>query len=109
MKSKSQQFAGFRRDFRGSIADGNHSVERSSRLEGRDTWRRVFKANRCGIVAPGVVQDMAAVGSYDQFDSKDLGCLVKFTHLVTGSVCYEENLLHAGILLLRQNTGDGRL
>src|SRR6202035_5068343 len=81
MKAQPQPLGRLRGDARGPVADSEDSVKESACRQRLDALVRVLETYRSGIVSPGILQDVAAVGRQDQLDVEQAGCLGKLAHL----------------------------
>ncbi len=89
MKPNPQTFGATCGDEGGTIAHRQDAIEWSAGSKGFDIallglglkakWRRA--------IAPGIVQDMAAIGGQDQIDTEPLGCAVELGHLIARFGC----------------------
>ena len=79
------------------VAHRCDSIERTVRRQGLNSWRGVFEPHGHGIVAPGVVEHVAAVGRQDQVESHAFRCARKHVHLISGrGGDQEDTLAHSG-------------
>ena len=87
-----EETRGFGGEHRGTVADGGHAIEAEA-AEGVEGPDDVIEAHGDGAVAPGVVEDVAAVGGERQVDVHAAGGIGEHTDLVSGGGGEEEETL----------------
>ena len=105
-EAEAEFFGGSRGDVGGLVADGDDSAEGSAEDERFEAFGGIIKAQRDGVVAPGVVEDVAAVGGKDEVEVQFLGGVEKSSRLITGGRGDEED---AHGLILACEAGWGRV
>jgi len=88
---QAEPFCGKRSDVGRPIAYGGDSVKRSAPDDLLDSFFGCVEAQRDGVVAPGIVEDVAAIRGEHQLKADPLRDLRKCARLITGGRGYEQN------------------
>ena len=94
MVEQAEGLAGQRRCLRSPIADLDDGCEGPLTRRFCDLARvllRILEPQRDGIVSPGIVEDVAAVGAEDDFEAQLLGSIHEGLRLVAGGGAEKEN------------------
>ena len=78
-----EAFRGLSGHARRPVAHGEDSIKRSACGQRFDTRLRILETNRCGIVSPRILQDVAAVRRQHQFHVERASGLGKLADLIT--------------------------